>query len=112
VPITAAVPLRTLRGSLTELSTMTVDPAAWLRVYVREQPRAGLKEDVQALLPRALEVRIDPKALPELDPASRRPTRVGRSPGELFGEYLTAKGIEDGAVRDLFHRLHDEVTVP
>jgi exonuclease SbcD len=112
VPITAAVPLRTLRGSLTELSTMDVDPAAWLRVYVREKPRSGLKDDVQALLPRALEVRIDPKALPELDPANHRPSRVGRTPGELFGEYLTAKGVADDAVQNLFNRIHDEVTVP
>ena len=110
VGIRSAVPLRTLRGSLAELSTAadTVDPAAWLRVYVREKPRAGLKEDVQALLPRALEVRVDADVLPELDAVSRAP-RTGRSPNELFGEYLAAKGIGDDAVGALFNRLHDDV---
>jgi exonuclease SbcD len=109
VRITSAVPLRTLRGSLAELSAAKIDPAAWLRVYVREKPRAGLKEDVQALLPRALEVRIDVDALPELDTASRSAPRTGRSPNELFGEYLTAKGVADPAVGALFNRLHDDV---
>jgi exonuclease SbcD len=112
VPVRAAVPLRTLRGSLIELSMMDVDPAAWLRVYVRESPRAGLKEDVQALLPRALEVRIDPGTLPDLDSSARQAPRAGRSPTELFAEYLSAKGIADEAVGALFNRLHEEVTIP
>jgi DNA repair protein SbcD/Mre11 len=109
VRIDSAVPLRTMRGSLDELSAATVDPAAWLRVYVREKPRAGLKEDVQALLPRALEVRIDAEVLPGLDPATPSAPRTGRSPNELFGEYLTAKGVADEAVGALFQRLHDDV---
>lgn len=109
VPITSAVPLRTLRGSLAELTAAAVDERAWLRVYVREKPRAGLKEDVQALLPRALEVRIDTDALPQRDPAQNPATRAGRSPNELFGEYLTARGVADEAVGSLFNELHDEV---
>jgi exonuclease SbcD len=111
VPIGAAVALRTVRGTLAELAGAVVDGAAWLRVYVREKPRAGLKEEVQALLPRALEVRIDPQVLPDLVPVSRVST-VGRSPRELFAEYLEAKGIADEAVGDLFNRLHEEVTTP
>jgi exonuclease SbcD len=109
VPITSALPLRTLRGSLDELSRATVDPTAWLRVYVREKSRAGLKEDVQALLPRALEVRIDAESLPDNDPATTRPARTGRCPNELFGEYLAANGVADEAVGALFNRLHDDV---
>src|SRR5262249_271209 len=106
-----ALRLRTLRGSLTELAAMSVDPAAWLRVYVREKPRAGLKEEVQALLPRALEVRIDTEALPELAPA--RPARPpqSRPPArQLFAEYLSAKGVADNAVAGLFAQLHEEVS--
>jgi len=33
----------------------------FLRVWVREPARAGLREEVTALLPNALEVRIDPE---------------------------------------------------
>ncbi|GAA1775383.1 exonuclease SbcCD subunit D [Luedemannella helvata] len=110
VPVSAATPLRTVRGTLAELSAMTVPEDAWLRVYVREAPRAGLREDVQQLLPRALEVRIDPLVLPELDPSRTVETRAGRSPRDLFADYLTAKGIADPAVGDLFNRLYDEVS--
>jgi exonuclease SbcD len=110
VPIGAAVKLRTVRGTLADLAAMSVDETAWLRVYVRERPRAGLKEDVQALLPRAIEVRIDPQTLPELRSDAARPSRAGRSPGELFGDYLTAKGVADPAVAELFARLLEEVS--
>jgi exonuclease SbcD len=110
VPIGAAVKLRTVRGTLADLAAMNVDGTAWLRVYVREKPRAGLKEDVQALLPRAIEVRIDPQTLPELESDAHRPSRAGRSPGELFGDYLTAKGVVDPAVAELFARLLEEVS--
>jgi len=111
VPMTTAVPLRTIRGTLAELAAARVDAAAWLRVYVREKPRAGLKEDVQALLPRTLEVRIDPQMLPELT-SPRRVSNAGRSPRELFAEYLTTKNVADDAVGALFNRLYEEVTTP
>jgi DNA repair protein SbcD/Mre11 len=108
VPVAAAVPLRTVRGTLHELAEL--DPGeAWLRVYVREQPRAGLREQVQELLPRALEVRIDPDLLPEPGADRHTTTRAGRTPAELFTEYLTARGHHDDAVRDLFAELYDEV---
>ncbi|GGJ78159.1 nuclease SbcCD subunit D [Pilimelia anulata] len=108
VPIPSAVPLRTVRGTLAELAD--VDAAgAWLRVVVREAPRAGLREEVQELLPRALEIRIDPDLLPTPGGAAR-PSRVGRSPAELFADYLTARGhADDDGVRELFDRVHDEV---
>jgi len=75
---------------------------------VRERPRAGLREEVQELLPRALEIRIDPSALPDL-PQETAPASASRSPTELFAEYLGAKGIADEAVGTLFNELHDEL---
>jgi exonuclease SbcD len=109
VPIESALPLRTVRGSLIDLSLLKVDPEAWLRVYVKERPRAGLKEDVQELLPRALEVRIDVEALPALEPAARPEGGAGRSPRELFAEYLASRNVADDAVAGLFNELYDEV---
>jgi DNA repair protein SbcD/Mre11 len=108
VPITAGTPLRTVRGTLAELSTMDTGDA-WLRAYVAEPPRAGLREEVQALLPRALEVRVDPRLLPEHDADRPRAHRTGRSPGDLFADYLQQKGHADEATLALFHRLHGEV---
>ncbi|HKT03412.1 MAG TPA: exonuclease SbcCD subunit D [Rugosimonospora sp.] len=108
VPLTRAVPLRTVRGTLAELSAMETD-GAWLRVYVRERPRAGLREAVQEALPRALEVRIDPQLLAESTVELPRQSRTGRAAGELFGDYLTSRGHQDPAVRDLFDKLYAEV---
>jgi exonuclease SbcD len=105
VPITSAVPLRTVRGTLEELATLDTGEA-WLRVYVREQPRAGLRETVQDLLPRALEVRIDPDLLPDTVP--QRTVRTGRTAAELFAEYLTARGHADDRVQELFEELYEE----
>ncbi|MFC0531022.1 exonuclease SbcCD subunit D [Phytohabitans kaempferiae] len=112
VPITAAVPLRTVRGSLAELSTMDGDQPGWLRVYVREAPRAGLREEVQALLPKALEVRIDPEMLPDTGASARAAQRAGRSPRDLFGDYLESRGHADEGVRELFDTLYEEVSGP
>jgi exonuclease SbcD len=109
VPITSATPLRTVRGTLTELSTVDAGNA-WLRVYVRERPRAGLREAVQEMLPRALEVRIDPVLLDEVTSEDGPTQREGRSPRELFASYLDQKGHADPAVADLFDRLYGEVT--
>src|SRR3954469_8940232 len=89
IPLSAGTPLRTVRGSLAELSTLDTGDA-WLRVYVAEPPRAGLREDVQELLPNALEVRIDPDMMPKA--GERMAQRAGRSPRELFGDYLDSRG--------------------
>jgi exonuclease SbcD len=108
VPVTAASALRTVRGTLDELAALT-PPDAWLRVYVRETPRAGLREEVQELLPRALEVRVDPELLASLSSGARTAQRAGRSPRDLFADYLTSKGQADDGVRELFNELFEEV---
>ena len=106
VPVTVATPLRTVRGTLDQLGVLETGDA-WLRVYVRETPRAGLREEVQALLPRALEVRIDPEMVPAT-PGPRAAERAGRSPRELFAAYLDSRGVDDPGVRDLFDELYEE----
>jgi len=110
VPISAAVPLRTVRGTLAELSMLDGDQPGWLRVFVREAPRAGLREEVQALLPKALEVRIDPEMLPDTGASARAAQRAGRSPRDLFTDYLESRGHADEGVQDLFDTLYEEVS--
>jgi exonuclease SbcD len=83
---------------------------AYLRVWVREPARAGLREEVIAMLPNALEVRIDPEFA--VAPTASRPSTAGgaaRSPGELFREYLGTRGVDDPRVEELFGRLHERV---
>ena len=107
VPITAATTLRTLRGTLDELAEMgPVD--GWLRVVVSERPRAGLREQVQEMLPRALEIRIDPAMLESQRPS--RTARAERSPVALFADYLTDRGHDDPATQKLFEQLYQEVS--
>jgi exonuclease SbcD len=109
VPIAAAAPLRTVTGTLADLASVP-DDGAWLRVFVKERPRAGLREAVQEMLPRALEVRIDPEMLAEVDPAKNRAKRPAeRSPAEMFADYLTAQGHADPDVAALFETLYAEV---
>lgn len=108
VPVPGAVPLRTVRGTLAQLAEIDV-PDGWLRVYVREQPRAGLREEVQELLPRALEIRIDPELVPAPGSGTRTAQRAGRSPSQLFADYLGSRGHADDGVQELFDELLEEV---
>ncbi|MEW2374870.1 exonuclease SbcCD subunit D [Micromonospora sp. NPDC047812] len=109
VPVTAATTLRTVRGTLAQLAETQVPDDAWLRVYVREQPRAGLREEVQELLPSALEIRIDPELVPAPGSGARVAQRAGRSPRQLFADYLDSRGHTDDGVRELFDELFEEV---
>lgn len=116
IPITAGRPLRTVTGSLPQLAELAASLGdAFLRVRVREYARAGLREDVTALLPNALEVRIDPEFAAPVAGSRPAPAEgADRTPGELFREYLGTRAVEDRRVEDLFARLHDRVgeTVP
>lgn len=110
VPIQAGRRLRTLRGSVAELSVLgEMVGDDFLRVWVREPARAGLREEVTALLPNALEVRIDPEFAAPLV-ATRPSSEPGRTPAELFGEYLGSRGVADQRVAELFRTLHERVT--
>ncbi len=113
VPLPAVTPLRTLRGTLDDLAAQAEAnnaDDAWLRVYVAEPPRAGLREQVQELYPRALEIRVDPSVLPDAATRTARPQRTGRSAPQLFSDYLTHRGHEDPATKNLFERLYQEVS--
>jgi exonuclease SbcD len=108
IPIRAGRRLRTVRGTVAELAAIG-ETTDYLRVYVREPARAGLQEEVRALLPTALEVRIDPEFAAPV--AGARPAGgPDRSPGELFGEFCAGRGEQDPRVEALFAALHDEFT--
>ena len=98
--------LLTLKGTLAELKarSSSVDPTAWLRVYVDEPNRAGIADDARLLFgDRLVEVKIVGSG-----PTVNRPTtsdRVGRSPKELFAEYLAERNIDDARVLEAFGDL-------
>ncbi len=112
VPITGSRRLRTLRGTLDQVISEGEQAGdAYVRVVLAEPGRAGLGDLVREKLPNTLEVMLDDAHRPR--PGARdggRPSRVGRSPVELFSDYLSEKDISDPRVSALFAELLDEVT--
>jgi exonuclease SbcD len=117
VPVTGGRRLRTLRGTLEQvIEEGEQTPDAYLRVVLAESARAGLGDEVREKLPNTLEVMLDEAHRPR--PGSRsgdrdlagRPSRVGRSPVQLFGEFLSDEGVDDPRVTTMFAELLDEVT--
>lgn len=108
VPLESGRRLRTMRGTLGELEELAAQGTEdYLRVDVDAPPSAGLADRVRELLPNAVDVRIlRPETGDESDGA--RPQRLGRSPIELFREYLAELGEEDEQLIALFRELLDE----
>jgi DNA repair protein SbcD/Mre11 len=112
VALTRGAVLRTLRGTLAELeSAAPTTGDAFLRVFVREQPRAGLADDVRALLANAVDVRVAPDAVDDTGVAKPRVARA-TTPRDLFGQYLGETGhATDDRLVALFDELLDAESV-
>ena len=82
--------LRTVRGTLAELEAQAPPFGEdYLRVWLREPTRAGLRDDAVAVLPHALEVRIDPDfAGPLTPPGTARCARRAPDPGPAVRRLL------------------------
>ena len=107
VPLQSGRQLRTLRGSLEQILTSDLDEIgdAWLRVIVEGPRRAGLAEQVRDVLgPGVVDVRVE---APDDGRESKRADHTGKSPTELFGEYLESAGVNDERVSALFADLLD-----
>ncbi len=111
VPLTSGRRLVHLVGTLEEVieAGRGLDDA-YLRVELDEPARAGLADEVRAELPDAVEVTLTPERR-EHRPAGG-PTRVGRTPVELFAEYLDAREARDERVEALFAELLGDVGAP
>ncbi len=110
IPVTAGRRLRTVRGTVEELEGLASSFGDdYLRVWVREAARAGLREAVAGILPNALEVRIDPEFAAPVKAGRAEAADVMRTPGQLFADYCAAVSVADPRVAKLFADLHDEV---
>ncbi len=94
VPLASGRALRTVKGTLDQLAVLadTVGDA-WLRVRVDEPARAGLADEVRALLgDGVVDVTVDHQAAPAPRAARRRD---GRAPRELFADFLADRELQD-----------------
>jgi DNA repair protein SbcD/Mre11 len=115
VPIAGGRRLRTLRGSLEQVIAEGEEAGddAYLRVILAEPSRAGLGDLVRDKLPNTLEVMLDDAHRPRPGRSANdgdRPSRIGRSPVELFTDYLGEQNIDDPRITSMFADLLDEVT--
>lgn len=125
--------LRTVRGTVAEFRTL-VDAAtsaedsaeagdedgdsgaseglgdAWLRVVVTEPGRAGLADEVREVLGQnVVDVRIEDRDRPA---PTRRRRSEGRTPGQLFADYLTERNVADRQLEQRFVELYDRAGDP
>ena len=108
VELRAGRSLRTYTGSIDQLAATVEDDDAWLRLVVREAHRAGLGQEVRDRFGgRVVDVRIE---APVAAATAAVPTRRGRSPHELFAEYMATRSVDDPRVAALFADLLDELT--
>ena len=112
VPLAGGRPLKTLRGTLDQVIAAGEQAGdAYLRVILAEPGRAGLGDLVRDKLPNALEVQLDDEHRPRPGAAGRgRPSRAGRSPQQLFGDYLGEQNIDDPRISAMFGELLDTIT--
>ncbi len=113
VAITGSRSLKTLRGPLDQVIAEGEQSGdAYLRVILAEQARAGLGDFVREKLPNALEVQLDEEHRPRpgVHGRSDQPSRAGRTPLQLFGDYLLEQNVADERVERMFADLLEEMT--
>jgi exonuclease SbcD len=110
VPLTRGRRLRTLRGSFAELEAQAGDLGDdHLRIVVRESARVGLGDEVRGLFPNAVDVVVERSGEPDARPV-RASSRGGRTPTELFSDFLVDRDEDDPKLVALFRDLFDEVS--
>jgi DNA repair protein SbcD/Mre11 len=108
VPVVGGRRLRTVRGTLADLRGAvgaTVGDDDHVRAVVREPFRVGLADDVRKLFPNCVDVIVERPVTDDADPA--RPDRAGRTPHELFDQYLAELGVDDRRLVGLFDELFE-----
>jgi exonuclease SbcD len=110
VPVRGGRPLATLRGTLDEVVAAGEEAGdAFLRVILTQKASAGLADLVREKLPNTLDVQIDEKFRASAQTGAVR-SRIGRTPTDLFADFLSEREIEDPRLGAMFAELLDEST--
>ncbi|HST85075.1 MAG TPA: exonuclease SbcCD subunit D [Kineosporiaceae bacterium] len=113
IPIRSGQRLRTVTGTVEQLLTKAIEFGDdYLRVWVNEPTRAGLRDQIADALPNALEIRIHPDFATATSGRKVTIDHATRTPGQLFADYCAAEDVADARVATLFGQLHDQVTHP
>ena len=111
LPITSGRRLRTVTGTVADLAERAEEFGDdYLRLIVREPYRAGLPDEVRAVLANVLQIRIDPEFARPIHRPSHAASETRNSPTELFAVFCGERGVEDPRVAALFAQLHDDIT--
>lgn len=120
VPLRRGRRLRTLTGTLAELAGLVGQAGRsggaagsddeWLRVVVAERSRPGLAEDVRQLFPDVVDVRVAPPDDEAGAPGDVPTGRLGRTPTELFADYLAERKVDDTRLGRLFGELWEQAS--
>lgn len=112
VPLQAGRRLRNVTGSLADLRQVAGTTGQdYLRVTVQEAPRLGLADDVRDLFPHCVDVLVEPpdQDAPRHGRDAEPSVRSGRSPAELFEQYLADQGAGSTELLALFGDVMEEV---
>jgi exonuclease SbcD len=108
VPLTGGRKLTTLRGTLDEVVAAGEEAGeAFLRVILTQKASAGLADMVREKLPNTLDVQIDEKFRATAQTGGVR-SRIGRTPTDLFADFLSEKEVDDTRVQAMFAELLEE----
>jgi exonuclease SbcD len=110
VPLTGGRRLATLRGTFDEVVAAGEEAGdAFLRVILKEKAKAGIADMVREKLPNTLDVQIDENFRARTQSGAVK-SRVGRSPTDLFADFLSEKEIDDPRLGAMFAELLEEST--
>lgn len=114
VPVRGSRSLVTIAGTLSDLEVIAGQldldrESSWVKVFVKEQPRRALIDEVRELVPNAIAVHSHPDVVAERE-GRKSPRRPDATPGERFSQYLEEEGRGDAAdLRRLFDELLEEI---
>jgi exonuclease SbcD len=109
VALTRGRRLRVVEGTVAELAALDVGND-WVKAIVTEKLRPGLADEVRELIPTAVDVLVASNSTQA--PPDERSARTGRSPQELFAEFLELREVDGTKLTPMFAELLDATMEP